>query len=1316
MEKNEFGSKYMKELQKFLSKDDTLSYLNHPIYKRLLFSKQNFIPPLLLSENIHSNIESNDYIIDDLKKVIKVSQNKIYYLINQNDNISEYTLDDEQDIKNIYLYIQNSFYLSEDDQDEDQDDIDNLENLKYKIIYSNFVYILYYFINKQYPNYTEIILDKLLTIYDNFEERYENFKSIFLTYDQTEVDNTIRKLDQNKNLLAKYYKNNVPKFFKDNRSISFNLPLKNDHVDYSLIDIFYNIKIDDTRVYCVYRKEDSVMRKVNQNTDLLPKYNILNKKHINNTINLFVKIGKIFIEIDIKIQDTLVVFYFKNIITSITDQQIDDIFMETFSFLDLSKYKRKEYNISGRYYILNKEMDKQSFIHYITTDSLFSSYFLVSEISKPISMKTTKDNIISKVYYKSSLKLPTTVPVKSYSVGQINISLRKGGTYLSEQDRMIPPNEDFIFINVLKCKNFNYLNNMIYTLFYLIDDYNKKLPGIKNIFNLIFDQTDETETTQQDVKLKDMNVDRVLNKIGVLQFISPSAFGFGYSRTGAQKSQQPYYITDSEMRQYKDEEIKKLIKQYKILQFKVEEVDKPINLTCDVTLLKDYVNREDFDIDTIDTSLKYIGVIENNNVANNKTYPYLPKCFGKTTGNVIPNMQKYRNFINKGVVYDSNKSITDPNKIFKSSKINNIGSISVLPQSIDDFILTISDSKDNKRYTVIDRNNFSFIHCILYILDPDYLTKSFRSNDGDDRINYALNLLDEILDDSQTNDDQTAIHLACCLQENYDKSVDEIDKILSMDETFFDSKLYYRLFELYFNINIFVVSYDNEEKISYLEIPRYKNKHIRHRNNNPSVILFRNKGSEIDRNNFINDNYDIVTINGQLIFNNNITQKLFDSYFDYLKMVEWEFSKGVLKNKLVTEAYNIASDLEKYSVCQYVNTEGKANQLILRTSKGKINVLIPEIAPQNLHICEKNEINRLKLQEIVDLFGQPDSIFINDNKVDGVWYNYSDTQIYFFCSSLVNDSVAKYKIGKRPNYTDTNIETSNMLLVEFQSKILTELMSWFYFSLINRGNITSYNQLIKFFRVKKSNVDYENLNYYLPKITGARVIDIIKNLSSKINLFSSDGYINFNCQDLKNKIIYHLKILEFYNEGNKVKQTNRLDILYKYNFLFLNQDNMFFIDRIKKSTKSDDEDDSDKNEEVIEDQDINQVTFINWLKNNKVGIFSKTLDLSKIITSITTKDLIKMDNQIRIIKIKNNFYILQKVVDNIINYCLSISDYWDKNKVNKGHDFIQLEIPEEYNQYTLNDNNIITLTQYNQNNIYVLKFNDKDYASLLPLY
>jgi len=224
------------------------------------------------------------------------------------------------------------------------------------------------------------------------------------------------------------------------------------------------------------------------------------------------------------------------------------------------------------------------------------------------------------------------------------------------------------------------------------------------------------------------------------------------------------------------------------------------------------------------------------------------------------------------------------------------------------------------------------------------------------------------------------------MQELYDHSAEDIQKLLKDPNVVIDSR-FIRGLEIIFDVNIFI--FEEKNKNLVFEIPRHKNGYIKVRNSNPSVLIYKNRGSNSEQ--LKNE------IKFELIFSDSLfdTPTLFDLLESYLNTY-------IINLENVSKSYlNLINYTDLFEItAQTIDESGKLSSLL--TENGFAVECLPS-APLNLPIYKESIFPTE--DQVVEFFDEK----YNFKNEHGLYYNIGDLQNALFIRTKKQNSVFRLK-------------------------------------------------------------------------------------------------------------------------------------------------------------------------------------------------------------------------------------------------------------------------------------------------------------------
>ena len=605
-------------------------------------------------------------------------------------------------------------------------------------------------------------------------------------------------------------------------------------------------------------------------------------------------------------------------------------------------------------------------------------------------------------------------------------------------------------------------------------------------------------------------------------------------------------------------------------------------------------------------------------------YPIIPCCsINKTNEDYYKNYDKILN--NEYNISEEYKGKSSG--FLKTFKILLNDRYGMVPVEISDFFSKVT--KDQVvRYGVMKNSKDSFIHCVfkgvenLDILNKDFENKKAIENNfeiskvynsyPEDKISnveiFKKYIEQSIISEKDVVQDVKVLYYELMMQELYQYNKEEIISLISGKNSFFDSKLLYRIFEFIFNINIFVFRFDKRKQTCKLEIPNGQYYHLREiKEELPSLVLLRH----LSEDSF--DVYELIKNKDKEIFLfppdvSVVFKKYIETGGIYSFLWNNNLEKLIVrKNPLNNINWNkILNDYK--IVSQILNSSGRSFSLTFQYTSNKddlMTIFIKESSPFNIE--NKNTFRIVSKKKCIKVFGTE---YIEGN--GGLFYQINDYKYGVFvpCQDVPKDKedpdliCVDYELLEQINVNDRKKE--NIYLTFNNSNIFLDLIKWLYSSEKNNiedwyskyvfldknmkkeifntvefkipyifpdiknssGGIKYLNSLLPQIFDKKIYVYkelYDNLFLYLKKYTRSTMINIGKTKTLNHCLLNYEDYeqYNFNTLLIGNKN-YNLWKNNIYNEYKDFQKINEEDINLIYPFIWLsNDEKIYFIQNNK---------------------------------------------------------------------------------------------------------------------------------------------------------
>jgi hypothetical protein len=670
-----------------------------------------------------------------------------------------------------------------------------------------------------------------------------------------------------------------------------------------------------------------------------------------------------------------------------------------------------DYTLTGEFNIWNVEMNEVELTNIVMNDNIVNKSFYVND-----NIKNLTKSYVPLVYIPLlSNQLLSIKLTQNYYNSDKNVKYVDNNTYQNVQ--LKKPNKSLLPFITVHFKNVYNYNGLVTILKMLID---KSVSIDTNDFSFGFGLND----LLYQLEVKELNIDENLK---LLKDIAPNAFVEGYANFCTKR---PRPIDKQDINNYINNKIKEyglkgenkanFIK-FAVLQFKTE--DDTINLVCDhPTDMFPYLKSTEKEVlmKNLDKSI----------------YDSLPCC------KKLPPKEK--------------KVKQEQSHIISQTFINVPSATGELDKKIKNILDRYNTSDNNFVRFGVPQEPTSFLHCLCVATeDSGYKNTSDKSS-------YVNLLLIKIA--NQT-------HFGLLKQELYDLNVEFIkDKMLSGE--FLDPSLYYRAFEEYFNVNIYVFS-----DTTILDVPRHNVFHSRPvRQNRKTVLIYKNVNQyKVYQCELI---VNKVTYN-MLIYNQDMSQfchTLLQNYMNTLTFNVINNNMTVYSNLYYYADFLSLLQINKKSMTQYIDANGKLRGLTFDVGQEKMTMLTLPSQPENLRTS--NKIMYVKLQTALKVFEpqQPTSMVKTNDNIVGLWYKIFDLEQGVYIPVISQDNKLDIKQGLiHPLIVnDTHYNVSHYYQLKKILNFLLQIITWMYFIFINNN----VNEFFKQFVVMYDTVNdeaYQNI-------------------------------------------------------------------------------------------------------------------------------------------------------------------------------------------------------------------------------------------------
>lgn len=878
-----------------------------------------------------------------------------------------------------------------------------------------------------------------------------------------------------------------------------------------------------------------------------------------------------------------------------------------------------EYLMDGYVNIWNYEMNEGNMADFILNESLNDVFFV--DDNKSFIKKSMSVNYVPFMSGKTlSLEFTQSYYENEKVVKYVNNGKEKD-TKLETNKKHVAPYLQVKFSDVY---NYDAFIEMIKVLLYKVSEHDGRLYGFCRKLNTLLNNT------------KGYNMDANLK---LLKEAAPDAFVEGYANFCDKR---PRPINASEKGDYIKRKIKELdlsgngakkFKQFGVMDFPVK--DQVVNLVCDY----------DEHIYPYYKSTKKENKMKK---LDKSVYDELPCC--------------------KKLPPKEEKTIKqETSHIILHGIISVPGSYGQIDDKVKYVISKYNHDKNNNllRMGIIEDQN-SFVHCMCVGTDnKGYVNEKKKSA-------YVEKLIQTIAEE---------IHFGLLKQENYNLTVDQI-KYNFLNNDYMDPDLYYRAFEAYFNVNVYVFGAD-----AILDIPNYKVFHARpERKDRKTLLIYKHKNGHCEL--IVNKYSDTHKV---IIFGEDMTTYCHHFLQNIMNVLTFKIvGKDVYTYSNLYYYINTLGFLsdDTIDVSQYIDVNGKMRGLTLDLGEKRMTLLTFPSQPENLLIS--NKIETIAVSDVLKTFTQkPTGIYRRSGYVFGIWYQLFDMEFGVYVPVKrekigITEYIIDIKDGPR-NYLINKETTENSYLrLRKLLNIITQVFVWLYF--------------IQYYQFHNERIDDFIDNYVIVEDGDDDIYDDILNMPYRLPTYETyEEYIEYignYCPDMV-------------NDGKIILQNNLYQQIIKsiqmYSFV---QHKIPFIIKGYYTYISD----FKVQENTLIFMDYNALDA--WINNNNIII-------SKNILPVNKYPYLFQD-------VNGSVYIIQNTKNNTLKEAIAVIAKWNNEKVNEPTNGKKTDIsPSIYKPILLSkyDRNISHLELVVRGSVHykVLDYKYlKDitgiYAAMLPLF
>jgi hypothetical protein len=899
---------------------------------------------------------------------------------------------------------------------------------------------------------------------------------------RNDMDNISSKLEKSKSV---YYTS----FEEEDVQYSKNIDLS----DVTLLELFNDIKLNTYVPFASVKNYFKILRDSRPSElwdeiddDILVKI-------VDKDILVNVKYSD-YTTVKIKYEkDKLLAIFEKNIKTTV---DLEDRFTSIFN-PRLKMDNRIDIQIGGVFYFPMFRVEKYILLDLIMNNKIFSQLISVNETDK-----TTKKRTNMTIYFNvaSIGNLTATITPKQMSRNDPTMKLY-------QENKEFEEGSDYLRVKISKAK---YVTNIMK----FIGIFSKLLGMYKEEEKRIIE---EYRKYIPDFLVKKEKPEYVYDGDIILQKELPGLFIPNYSRGGCDAQRMPSIIRN-------DDVAAAIADGKKVMGFPFDK---------DSSDFRYYICNH--------KKNPYPGIKENklsNNIKSEGGYQVIPCCFG--TDQSKPDGRGhmlYKTYF-EGKDFEKLK-IDQKQEYLVTNKILNRHSFGELPDNLKNFFSLDTIHTSDYRYvrkgiSRLKNSKSSFLLAVLEAIqgqlnkgDPPDI---FNIKDDDKLSEYVNIIRGELADDKE--------NASLCKQEMYDRTCDEILSDIRNPNVDLDPKLFIRLLENHYNLNIYVFT---DEK--GLILPRHTQAYYKYIHDRKSIFIYQHMGTEIDKATYPQCELIIKLKNGDRIENKNVLNfkktKLFaNSPNKFIsKLVASSFkklSKSYVLNTLIEDIKNPFVDIDDDIIQnQRIDIYGKLRRVDIIFEEKMVSIFtdpLPPIKTKELDI--NSTINKTDIKNAIGIFRHIFKLKISYQIVqDGV-----TKEICAITDNNTKISIPIYETKTRVpdievrynglSYSE-NDETSIISLYSLNKKTaryLTEYIYWLY-----------------------SNYFKENEEKYAGKMTDQSIIDfkdqcieidsnfkydytnIKKTFSKNSGFFSYTEKLILHSEEILKRLLYSLSIARIRN-------------------------------------------------------------------------------------------------------------------------------------------------------------------------------------------
>lgn len=784
------------------------------------------------------------------------------------------------------------------------------------------------------------------------------------------------------------------------------------------------------------------------------------------------------------------------------------------SIWDIKKIKSVEIAyIKAKFQIIDTNFNKTIFSYLAMNDPLFSKYIRIDDFQSAIKIKSN----YTVYYYDPNIRMK-----KKSTICGMDLKSFKDFDYIKNKGQItifMTNIDNNININIRRSPGIEAIEKFMKIFRNLYAYYRQNIEKVEKIYSNIYGINIGQVISDEEENLEKQNL--------LKRF--PEIFSRGY-RTNCTPKKRPHILDKKDVGKY-----------YKIYQKKLSEIKDEV----DWEKLSEK-KQNDIKLRLLNI-LKFPASPEDEEMMNKGDFPSTDDFEIIIDGKKVKSNWYVCDKANSGnIIPAENKNIYPR---LSTNRGKNKSDVPLVPCCIAKIYGKKRNNKTNKTQSSELKGNKLLskgskghlpteLQHVFNYLDPLHTYHRYGIGDSPDSI---IKILNKIFKKKYNREDLLTSNLGICKQENYDKSLYEIEEYIRSDK-YLDPKILIRLLENKYNCNIYIFNlskpvtrHDKIKEIPRLAVPKHFKgtnyyTYDRHRK---SVIIFEHYGNDIrsspncefifrtDYNNY-NSEY---SFNYSDIMSNNLRK--------YFNLVNLSYFSNI-KNMPIYN-FNIP-DIQS----QIIDTYGKCRGLLL---KNNIIILTQPLPPLDLpvinsfEISEENKVLEYLKESKIFLKYVPNIV---DNKICGYNCRYNNVELFLPCkmTSIESDINSEIIYCNDPNKS----ELAKFNGLKKTSKYLKAYCKYLY-------SIKELPNLDTFFN---ENIQIISDHQYDINISPFLTLD---------NSYIKNGMLIVTSTELKDKLKYMLKlsISREYNKLVQLKTRKLIDNYYQDSSDFTQYDNQIIL-------------------------------------------------------------------------------------------------------------------------------------------------------------